>query len=193
MFHGVKLVTIDPIAKHVGGKDPNTALEPLVAMAERTGVAVVGVHHLNKRLPKDAHPQEAFGGASGGWLGTVRFAHVLGPAGAGEPESRFLAVAKANNARRPAPAIEFYMDDVEVDLPDGHGRGDRAAGVRERPGARCLPLTIVQYKGGATRDGEPGEEGGGGGVPDAAAHEAAPVPAKRRTCSRRPPSTASRR
>jgi hypothetical protein len=103
----------------VSGSDPNTALEPLAAMAERTGVAVVGVHHLNKRLPKDAHPQEAFGGASGGWLGTVRFAHVLGPAGAGEPESRFMAVAKSNMSDDQQPAVEYYMDTVEVDLPDG--------------------------------------------------------------------------
>jgi hypothetical protein len=119
LFHGVELVTIDPIAKHVQGKDPNTALEPLAAMAERTKCAVVGVHHLNKRLPKDAHPQEAFGGASGGWLGTVRFAHVLGPTGAGEAEARFLAVAKSNHGNDDIPSVEFYMDEVDVDLPGG--------------------------------------------------------------------------
>jgi len=146
LFHGVELVTIDPIAKHVGGSDPNTALEPLAAMAERTGVAIVGVHHLNKRLPKDAHPQEAFGGASGGWLGTVRFAHVLGPAGPGEPESRFLGVAKANNADDQTPSVEFYMDTVEVDLPDGTV-SETARLVYVNDEAPVPAAEIVQWKG----------------------------------------------
>jgi hypothetical protein len=148
LFHGVQLVTIDPIAKHVGGRDPNTALEPLAAMAERTGVAVVGVHHLNKRLPKDAHPQEAFGGASGGWLGTVRFAHVLGPAGAGEPESRFLGIAKANNADENAPSLEFYMDVVEVDLPGSGGEvAETGRLVFVNDNAPVTAHDVVQWRG----------------------------------------------
>jgi len=147
LFHGVELITIDPIAKHVGGSDPNTALEPLAAMAERTGVAVVGVHHLNKRLPKDAHPQEAFGGASGGWLGTVRFAHVLGPTGAGEAETRFMAVAKANAADDQMPAVEFYTDMVEVDMPDGTvDEAPRLVFVNDS--APVPAAEVVQFKGG---------------------------------------------
>ncbi len=47
MFHGVDLVVIDPIRKHVG-HNVSQALEPLAAMAERTGVAVVLIHHLTK-------------------------------------------------------------------------------------------------------------------------------------------------
>ena len=154
LFHGVKLVTIDPIAKHVGGSDPNSALEPLAAMAERTGVAVVGVHHLNKRLPKDAHPQEAFGGASGGWLGTVRFAHVLGPTGAGEPESRFMGVAKANNAEDQQPSIEFYLDTVEVDLPDGTV-DETARLVYVNDTAPVSASEIVQWRGNGFREENP--------------------------------------
>jgi len=154
-FHGVKLVTIDPIAKHVVGRDPNLALEPLAAMCERTGCSVIGVHHLNKRLAKDAHPQEAFGGASGGWLGTVRFAHVLGPAAAGEPESRFLAVAKANYADDDVPAVEFYLDEAEIDLPN--------MVVVEAPrlvyvgdGAKVHASAIVQYRAvGFKKEGSP--------------------------------------
>jgi len=145
-FHGVQLVTIDPIAKHVSASDPNTALEPLAAMAERTGVTVVGVHHLNKRLPKDAHPQEAFGGASGGWLGTVRFAHVFGPSGAGEAESRYLAAAKANNADDQVPALEFYMDTIEVDLPDGTV-SETAKLVFVSDSAPVPAAAVVQFKG----------------------------------------------
>ena len=154
LFHGIKLVTIDPIAKHVSASDPNTALEPLAAMAERTGVAVVGVHHLNKRLPKDAHPQEAFGGAAGGWLGTVRFAHVLGPAGAGEAESRFLGVAKANSADDQTPSLEFYMDTVEVDLPDGTV-DETARLVFVNDSAPVPAAAIVQWKGEGYRSENP--------------------------------------
>jgi hypothetical protein len=119
-FHGIKLLLIDPIAKHVTRKgDPAPALEPLVAMAERTGVAVVAVHHLNKKLPKDAHPQDAFGGPAGGWIGTARMAHVLGPITSGDEEQRFMSVAKSNHLRDDAPSVEFYIEEVEVDLPNG--------------------------------------------------------------------------
>lgn len=119
LFYKATLVTVDPIAKHVGGRDPNTALEPLVAMAERTGCAVLGVHHLNKRIPRDAAPADAFGGANGGWLGTARFAYVFGPVDSAEPEARFLASAKSNYAPGDVPSVEFYVESQEVALHDG--------------------------------------------------------------------------
>ena len=119
-LHGVGLITIDPVAKHlVGTNDPFTGLEPLIGMAERTGVALVGVHHVNKRIPRDAHPRDVFGGGHGGWLGTSREAHVLGRAAGGDEGSRYLVCVKNNNGDDEGPAIEFYLDDAEVDLPDG--------------------------------------------------------------------------
>jgi hypothetical protein len=145
-FHRISLVTIDPIAKHIRSNDPNTALEPLNAMAERTGCAVVGVHHLIKRLPKDAHPADAFGGASGGWLGTVRMAHVFGPVSGAEPEARFLATAKSNHKKRP-PAVEFYAEGVDVEMYDGSVEEiPRLVFVGENPDTK--PNAVVQYKGG---------------------------------------------
>lgn len=119
-LHDVGLITIDPIAKHlVGTKDPFTGLEPLLAMAERTGVALVAVHHVNKRVPRDAHPRDVFGGGNGGWLGTAREAHVLGRVDAGDEGSRYLACVKNNNGDDGGPSVEFYMDEAEVDLPGG--------------------------------------------------------------------------
>ena len=145
-WHQISLVTIDPIAKHIRSNDPNTALEPLNAMAERTGCAVVGVHHLIKRLSKDAHPADAFGGASGGWLGTVRMAHVFGPVGGAEPEARFLANAKSNHRKRP-PAIEFYVEGVDVEMHDGEVEEiPRLVFVGEN--ADTKPGAVVQFKGG---------------------------------------------
>ena len=146
-FHGVKLVTIDPIAKHIRSSDPNTALEPLVQMCERTGVAAVGVHHLNKRIPKDAHPQEAFGGAAGGWLGTARYAHVLGPVGSGEEDGRYMAMVKSNHGAMDTPAIEFYIDEAEVDLNDGQVI-ETGRLVFVNASAKVSGEDVVQYKGG---------------------------------------------
>ncbi len=178
LFHGIQLVTVDPIAKHIRSKDPNSALEPLVAMAERTGVAIVGVHHLIKRLPKDAHPQEAFGGASGGWLGTTRVAHVFGPCEGGEEESRFLAVAKANHTRDDAPSVEFYLEEVEVDLPNGKVQEvGRLVFVNET--SKATAGGVVHFRGSGYKDA--------GGDPDKKAVAAefltlllmnGPVPAK---------------
>ncbi len=178
LFHGIQLVTIDPIAKHIRSKDPSTALEPLVAMAERTGVAIVGVHHLIKRLPKDAHPQEAFGGASGGWLGTTRVAHVFGPADGGEEESRFLAVAKANHTCDDAPSVEFYLEEVEVDLTNGKVQEvGRLVYVNDQ--SKTTPAGVVHFRGAGYKDA--------GGDPDKKAVAAefltlllmnGPVPAK---------------
>jgi hypothetical protein len=151
VFHGIGLVTIDPIAKHIRAKDPTTALEPLVAMCERTGVAVVGVHHLIKRLGKDAHPQEAFGGPSGGWLGTTRVAHVFGPAEGGEEESRFLGVAKANHTRDDAPSVEFYLEEVEVDLPNGKVQ-EVGRLVFVNDSSKVEAAGIVHFKGSGYKD-----------------------------------------
>jgi len=153
-FHNVELVTIDPIAKHIRSSDPNTALEPLVAMAERTGVAIVGVHHLNKRMPKDATPAEFFGGASGGWLGTARFAHVLGPADGGEAESRFLGVAKSNHAPDDAKSIEFYIDSAEVDLPDGKVV-ETGRLIFVKSDSKVTSEAIVHFRGKGYKDASP--------------------------------------
>lgn len=147
VFHGVELVTIDPIAKHIRGKDPASALEPVVAMAERTGCAVVGVHHIVKRLPKDCHPRDAFGGAYGGWLGTARCAHILGPAEAGDEGTRYMATVKANFGPDERPSVEFYIEEVEIDLPEGDvTETGRMVLVSESAGV--TGSEIVQWKGG---------------------------------------------
>jgi putative DNA primase/helicase len=156
-FHGVELVTIDPIAKHIRSKDPGTALESLVAMAERTGVAVLGIHHLNKRLPKDAHPQDAFGGASGGWIGTVRYAHVLGPHDSGEEDTRYLAQVKSNHGRDDVPSIEFFVEGVEVDLPNGEVI-DTAKLHLVNKRSKVSGKDIVHFKGGSGFKHQGGEK-----------------------------------
>jgi hypothetical protein len=53
--YNAKLVVVDPLVAYLGARidshrdqDVRSALAPLVRMAERTGVAVVGIRHLNK-------------------------------------------------------------------------------------------------------------------------------------------------
>lgn len=118
-FHGAKLIVLDPIRKHVGTKDAGQALEPLVAMAERTGVAIVGIHHLTKRASRTDHPMDALGGELGGFVGSARFAYALGGVPNGEPETRVMAAVKVNQGASDS-SVEFYLDaEVEIDLPNG--------------------------------------------------------------------------
>jgi hypothetical protein len=147
-LHDVGLITFDPVAKHlVGTKDPYTGLEPLLAMAERTGVALVGVHHTIKRVPKDDHPRDAFGGGSGGWLGTCREAHLLGRIDGGDDGSRYLACVKNNNGDDGGPSVEFYMDDSEVDLPTGDVQ-ETGRLVLVNEAVMVEANSIVHFKGG---------------------------------------------
>jgi hypothetical protein len=146
-LHNVGLITFDPVAKHlVGTKDPYTGLEPLLAMAERTGVALVGVHHTIKRVPRDDHPRDAFGGGSGGWLGTCREAHLLGRANGGDEGSRYLACVKNNNGDDDGPAVEFYMDEMEVDVP-GDMVAETARLVMVNEQVMVDANSIVHFKG----------------------------------------------
>jgi hypothetical protein len=153
-LHNVGLITLDPIAKHLNGtNDPYKGLEPLIAMAERTGVALVGVHHVNKRVPRDAHPRDVFGGGNGGWLGTCREAHVLGRIDSGDEGSRFLACVKNNNGDDGGPAVEFYMDESEVDLPDGDVQ-DTARLVLVNDAVLVEANAVVHFKGAGAAGGD---------------------------------------
>ena len=144
---GVKLVTIDPIGKHITGRDPNTALEPLAAMAERCKIAVVGIHHVNKRIPRDADPMDVFGGSYGGWIGSVRSAHVLGPASQGDEDARFMVAVKGNHAKiEDLPAVEFFLDGHEIDLPNGVTVETAAANFVSAK-AKVIAEDVIHYHG----------------------------------------------
>lgn len=131
---GAKLVIMDPLNAYLGGVDSHKAAEvravlaPLSAMAERTGVAVLVVHHLNKGTSANALYR------AGGSLDFVAAARsVLGVApDPNEPERRQLVSVKVNIAQRPvglgyrvkssnplkataAPIIEWDSEPVLVD------------------------------------------------------------------------------
>ena len=119
-WHKIGCVILDPIRKHVIGKNVADALEPLAAMAEETKCAVVMIHHINKRASRSADAMEAFGGSLQDYVGTARALYAFGPVGGTtEFETRVLAPA-GSNVKIDDTALEFYLDgDVEVELEDG--------------------------------------------------------------------------
>jgi hypothetical protein len=98
-----KLVIIDPLMAFLSGKanydqDVRKALTPLARMAERSGVAVLVVRHLNKQQGGKALYR---GGSSIGIIGAARSGLVV-EAHPDNDDLRVLAVSKSNLAEKPA-------------------------------------------------------------------------------------------
>ena len=105
------LLIVDPLMAYLGGgtdahrdQDIRRALAPLTQLAERTGVAVVLVRHLNKAQSSHALYR---GGGSIGIIGAARCG-LLVAADPDDPERRVLAPIKSNLARPPA-ALAFRL------------------------------------------------------------------------------------
>jgi hypothetical protein len=113
--YGVGLVVLDPLMAFVGGnvdtfKDHHVRrmLSPVAAMADRLGVAVLVVRHLNKAV---GAPALYRGGGSIGIIGAVRSGLLLAP-DPEDPALRVLAVAKHNLAP-PSRALRFRLNTVD--------------------------------------------------------------------------------
>jgi hypothetical protein len=103
------LLIVDPVITMLGGdvnkdQDARKALAPLRDMAERTGVAIVAVRHLNKNVSLSAIQR---GGGNMGLIGVARagafFAH--------HPEHdglRVMAQHKSNLAEKP-PSLQYKV------------------------------------------------------------------------------------
>lgn len=156
-YLNIELLVLDPIRKHVVGNNVVAALEPLNAMAERTGCAVVAIHHVNKRAPKTHDPMDAFGGALSDYVGTARALFAFGPAGGGsDPSARFLASAGSNTGT-PDTSVEFMLDgDVELDLDDGNvATPGRLVLVSDQ--SKVNALHVVSFNGGYGSANQAGE------------------------------------
>lgn len=111
---GAKLVIIDPIMSYLAGgtnshsdHEVRRALTPLAAFAERSGVAVVLVRHLNKTTGGKAIYR---GNGSIAFIGVVRSALIV----AEDPDDeyrRVIAVSKSNLAARP-PSLAYRLTDT---------------------------------------------------------------------------------
>jgi hypothetical protein len=112
------LLVIDPLVAFLSrGHNANSdqgvrrAFHSLRGLAERTGVAIVAVRHLNKT--SSANPLYR-GGGSIGIIGAARCGLLLAP-DPDDPERRILASTKGNLGR-PPPSLAFRL----VAAPDSH-------------------------------------------------------------------------
>jgi hypothetical protein len=117
---GASLVVIDPLMAFVPGnidshKDQHirTLLSPIAAVAERTGAAIVLIHHLNKT---SGGPALYRASGSIGIVGAARSAMLLNTDRA-DPTRRVLAHLKGNLCKAPQSLL-FHMDaDDEEEHP----------------------------------------------------------------------------
>lgn len=109
---GAKVLTIDPLGAYLGGIDSHRdsevrgLLAPLSALAERTGVAIVGVMHLSKNVQTQAIYRP------GGSIAFTAAARVVLAVAAdpARPERRILAPIK-NNLTAPPDTLAYSMTD----------------------------------------------------------------------------------
>ena len=128
---GALLLVVDPLMAFLGGdvnshrdQDVRRALAPLAAMAERLGVAVLVIRHLNK---SSGGPAIYRGGGSIGLAGAARVVLAVGA----DPEDesrRVLAVVKANLTMAP-PSLAYRLVDTSGAVRiDWLGTSDVTAG-----------------------------------------------------------------
>ena len=105
------LVVVDPLMAFLGGQvnahrdqDVRRALYPLKLLAERTGVAVLVIRHLNKA--GGSNPLYR-GGGSIGIIGAARAGLLVAP-DPDDDQRRILAVSKSNLAAKP-PSLAYRL------------------------------------------------------------------------------------
>jgi len=103
---GARFVVIEPLVGYISLKaNPHNdqqvrqALMPLVALAEETGAAILGVRHLNKQGGKQALYR---GGGSIAMIGAARSGLIVAK-NPDDPETRILACTKSNWGVLPKP------------------------------------------------------------------------------------------
>jgi len=112
--HQAKLLILDPVLTMLGGdankdQDARKALAPIRDMAEKTGVAVVCVRHLNKNVSLSAIQR---GGGNMGLIGVARAGSFF----AQHPDDdrlRVMAPHKSNVAEKP-PSLTYRLVTSEV-------------------------------------------------------------------------------
>jgi hypothetical protein len=112
--HNIGLIVIDPMASHLSrgiarhSDSIREVSDPLKRMATRTGVSILIVEHVNKRVAKGSDPLAAIGGGGSGIVAAARAAFILGV----DPEDgdrRILACVKLNITEKPK-AVGFEIE-----------------------------------------------------------------------------------
>lgn len=116
---GALLLVLDPLNGYIDGRvnthndhQLRSALTPLVQMAARMGVAVVGVRHLNKQV---GGPAKYRGGGSVAYIGLARSALMVG-IDPDDQTARILAPSKGNLSIRPR-SLRFRIVETEDKQP----------------------------------------------------------------------------
>ena len=181
--HAVALVIFDPLLSRLDAsldthKDSEVrqALEPLAALADRTGASVVGLIHVNKSAHTD--PLTTLMGSRA--FAAVARAVLFVVTDPEDEEMRLLGQAKNNLGRADLPTLRFCMESVKVtDTPEGDVRtgklkwmGETTRSIRE----------VLDVASGSTKDCTAAQEAGdwlldylteqGGTAESAAAKEA---------------------
>jgi len=116
---------MDPVSAHItasiyNDQEVRTALTPLSEMADRTGAAIIGIHHTIKSGRGITHPLQVVGGSGGGLGGAARAVYIFG-VDPDDADQRVLAPAKYNLGPWP-DSVLFEMDEFEY----VHGKGEDA-------------------------------------------------------------------
>lgn len=117
---GARIVTIDPLSAYTGSTDTHRdsevrgLLAPLAALAERRGVAVLGVMHLGKSTQRPALYRAA-GSIAFAAAARIVLAVAADPA---DPERRIVAPIKSNLSAPPA-ALAYTLADGRLTWESG--------------------------------------------------------------------------
>ncbi|MDV3124673.1 AAA family ATPase [Mycobacterium sp. 21AC1] len=116
----VALIVIDPLMSTMGAgldtngtRDVRTALEPLAAMADQTGAAVVAIAHFNKATGLDSLTRIS---GSGAFKDVARAVMVFAN---GEDDERVFTEPKNSVGRTDLPSLVYKITGAVVDTPKG--------------------------------------------------------------------------
>lgn len=108
------LVIFDPLVSYLGGgcsmnmaNEIRAKFNPIIKAAQRTGAAIVIVHHLNKNRGQNAKDR---GSGSGDIMAAARSGLLIARTGKSDDDPRALASVKSNLAKN-AKTILFRFDD----------------------------------------------------------------------------------
>lgn len=130
----VALVVVDPLMSTLGdgldangSRDVRTALEPLAAMADRTGASVVGIAHFNKATGQDALSRIT---GSGAFKDIARAVFVF----ADDGDERVFTQRKNSVGRYDLPSLTYEIRSETVDTPTGKAPAGvfRFTGIADR-------------------------------------------------------------
>ncbi|HWM83571.1 MAG TPA: AAA family ATPase [Pseudolabrys sp.] len=113
----VRLIVIDPISAYMGGADGNgnvatrEALEPIANMANRLGIAVLAVTHLNKGGDGQQNALNRFAGSIA-FVAAARSAFAV--IEDSEDEARRLLLQAKNNLSQKCEGLAFRLEQQEV-------------------------------------------------------------------------------